>query len=255
MAWEKVNKSFTDSSQSSTSKTTQSSTTQKVLNEDLLAKILSGLTAQMTDAEIRSYAESLLAPTLNAELEAAQNNYETTRLSGEQQISNLASSLARSIQEQQSAYKQSAADVETAALARGMGRSSYTLQSLANQGKALAQATQMLTEDTARQQSQIQQQIGLAAQQASRATGRLNTDYAKQLAAKVQELRQNQQNAYNQNYMTAVSAALGSQTTGTSNTSGTGKSSSISGQYESKDKPSGEKKASTASTTGTFTTK
>ena len=252
MAQTKVKKSFTDSS--STSKTQQSSLTQKVLNEDLLAQILSGLTAQMTDAEIRAYAESLLTPTLNAELEAAQQNYETAKLSGEQQIENLAASLARSIQEQQSAYKQSAANVETAALARGMGRSSYTLESLANQGRALAQATQQLTEETARQQSQVQQQIGQAAKQTSQTTGRLNTDYAQQLAAKIQELRQNQQNAYNQNYMTAVSAALGSQTTGTSQTSGT--SNSVSGEYTDNTQASGEKKQSsgTAKTKGTFET-
>lgn len=246
MAQEKVKKSFTDSS--STSKTQQSSLTQKVLNEDLLAQILSGLTAQMTDDQIRSYAESLLAPVLNAELEAAQQNYETARLSGEQQIENLAASLARSIQEQQSAYKQSTADVETAALARGMGRSSYTLQSLANQGRALAQATQQLTEDTARQQSQIQQQISQAARQTSQTTGRLNTDYAKQLAAKVQELRQSQQAQYNQNYMTAVSAALGSQTTGSSQTTGT--SASVSGEYtDNTQAGSGQKKSSGGSST------
>lgn len=252
MALEKVKKSFTDSS--SSSKTQQSSLTQKVLNEDLLKQILSGLTAQMTDEQIRSYAESLLSPVLNAELEAAQQNYDTAKLAGEQQIDNLAASLARSIQEQQSAYKQSAANMETAALARGMGRSSYTLESLANQGRALAQATQQLTEETARQQAQVQQQIGQAAKQTSQTTGRLNTDYAKQLAAKVQELRQNQQAQYNQNYMTAVSAALGSQTTGTSQT--TGKNASVSGQYADNAHAGGEKKKSsgTAKATGTFET-
>lgn len=248
-AQNKVKKSFTDSTQSSTSKTAQSSLTQKVLNEELLAQILSGLTKQMTDDEIRSYAESLLTPQLNAGLEAARQNYETLELSKKQEQENLAATLARSIQEQQNAYRQSAANVETAALARGMGRSSYTLQSLANQGNALAEAVRQLTTDNARQQNQIQQQITQAAQQTAQTTGRLNTDYASQLAAKVQELRQNQQNAYNQNYMTAVSAALGSQTTGSSNTTSSGKSSSVSGQFEAPSVPGGEQKKSSGSGT------
>lgn len=247
-AQNKVKKSFTDSTQSSTSKTSQNSLTQKVLNEELLAQILSGLTKQMTDDEIRSYAESLLTPQLNAGLEAARQNYETLELSKKQEQENLAATLARSIQEQQSAYRQSAANVETAALARGMGRSSYTLQSLANQGNALAEAVRQLTTDNARQQNQIQQQITQAAQQTAQTTGRLNTDYASQLAAKVQELRQNQQNAYNQNYMTAVSAALGSKTTGDSSTSSTGKNASVSGEFvDNGQNASGEKKKSSGS--------
>ena len=51
--------------------------------------------------------------------------------------------------------------------------------------------------------------------------GRLNADYASQLAAKVQELRQQQRQEYNQNYLTAVSGSMGQQTTGTQTSTGT----------------------------------
>lgn len=66
--------------------------------------------------------EALLRPQLNAGLEAAQQSYETTRLAKEQEIENLAASLEKGIEAQNRAYRQSVADVETAALARGMGR-------------------------------------------------------------------------------------------------------------------------------------
>lgn len=110
--------------------------------------------------------------------------------------------------------------METAALNRGMGRSSYTMQTLANQGDALAKAVQQLTEDSGRRSQQIQNQITQAAQQNSRTQGRLNSDYASQLAAKVQELEENQRKEWNSNYLTAISSAMGQQTTGSQQTAG-----------------------------------
>ena len=184
-------------------------------------QILSGLMGSMTDEQIAQFAENLLKPQLNAGLEEAQQNYETTRLSREQEIANLAANLTRSIDEQNAAYRQSAANVETAALNRGMGRSSYTLQTLANQGDALAKAVQQLTEESGRQSQQIQDQITQAAQQNSQTQGRLNSDYASQLAAKIQELKENQRKEWNSNYLTAISSAMGQQTTGSQQTSGT----------------------------------
>ena len=205
----------------SQSQSQSQSTTKNILDQELLSTILSGLQGMMTDEEITSFAEALLRPQLNAGLEAAQQSYETTRLAKEQEIENLAASLQKGIEAQNRAYRQSVADVETAALARGMGRSSYTLQNLANQGDALAKAVQQLTDESQRQTSQIQQQITQAAQQNAQTQGRLNADYASQLAAKVQELRQQQRQEYNQNYLTAVSGSMGQQTTGTQTSTGT----------------------------------
>lgn len=197
------------------------STTKKLLDSDLMNQILGGLVRNMTDEEINQFAENLLRPQLNAALEESRQNYETTKLSKEQELENLAASLTRAIDEQNTAYRKSAANVETAALSRGMGRSSYTLQTLANQGDALAKAVQQLTDESTRQSGQIQQQITQAAQQNSQTQGRLNTDFASQLAAKVQELKENQRKEWNSNYLTAISAAMGQQTTGSQQTSGT----------------------------------
>ena len=205
----------------SQSQSQSQSTTKKLLDSELLNQILGGLAGNMTDKEIAAFAENLLRPQLNAGIEASRQNFETTKLSKEQEIANLAANLTRAIDEQNSAYRQSKANVETAALNRGMGRSSYTLQTLANQGDALAKAVQQLTDESTRQSGQIQQQITQAAQQNSQTQGRLNTDFASQLAAKVQELKENQRKEWNSNYLTAISAAMGQQTTGSQQTSGT----------------------------------
>lgn len=205
----------------SQSKSESLSTTKKLLDSDLMNQILGGLMKNMTDEEINQFAENLLRPQLNAALEESRQNYETTKLSKEQELENLAASLTRAIDEQNTAYRKSAANVETAALSRGMGRSSYTLQTLANQGDALAKAVRQLTDESTRQSGQIQKQITQAAQQNSQTQGRLNTDFASQLAAKVQELKENQRKEWNSNYLTAISAAMGQQTTGSQQTSGT----------------------------------
>ena len=205
----------------SQSKSESLSTTKKLLDSDLMNQILGGLMKNMTDEELTQFADNLLRPQLNAALEESRQNYETTKLSKEQELENLAASLTRAIDEQNTAYRKSAANVETAALSRGMGRSSYTLQTLANQGDALAKAVQQLTDESTRQSGQIQQQITQAAQQNSQTQGRLNTDFASQLAAKVQELKENQRKEWNSNYLTAISAAMGQQTTGSQQTSGT----------------------------------
>ena len=245
-----VAKNFNETTGTSTSSTQQSTTSKKVLDSDLLAAILDGLTPNMTDEEIAAYAESLLRPQLNAGLEAAQQQYETTQLAKQQEIDNLAATLARNIAEQEGAYARNMANVENEALARGMGRSSYTLQTLANQGKNFANAVQLLSEENARQQNYAQQQITQAAQQNAQTQGRLNTDYAAQLAAKMQELKMNQKAAYDQNYMTAVSAAMGSQSDMTSNTAGTQDSMTLKGEVN---RGKGDKVTGTNVTSGVGT--
>jgi len=209
-------------SSSSTRSQSQSETTsQKYLDEALLNKILAGLTGGMTDTEIEKYAENLLRPQLNAGVEASQQNYETTKMAKEQEIENLAQSLSTAIGAQKSAYGKAMADTERAALARGMGRSSYTVETLANQGKALAGSIQALTDENQRQRSQIQKQITQAAQQNAQTKGRLNQDYASNLAAKMQELREKQTQERNKNYMSAISGSLGEKTTGRQNSTQT----------------------------------
>ena len=220
-----TNYSSTTNSQSHSEGTSRSesqsqSSTRKVLDEALRDRILEGLMGYMTDEEIDAYAENLLAPQRDAALEAAQQKYDAARLTSEQEIEGLATELARSIEAQQRSYAQSAADVQTAALARGMGRSSYTLETLANTGDRLARAVKELTDANEQKTARTRAQMALAAQQNAQTQGRVNADYARELAAKVQELRDSRRKEYNQSYLTAVSGSMGSATSGTSSTQG-----------------------------------
>ena len=202
------------------SQTQSQSETHKVLDEELRDKILAGLMGYMTDEEIDAYARNLLEPQRNAEREAAQQIYEQAKLSGEQEIENLAAALSRSVKEQEKAYRQNMADVETAALSRGMGRSSYTMETLANQGRRLSEAISEMTEENKRETAQAQSRISQAASQMAKTQARLETDYAKNLAAKVQELKESQRREYNQNYLSAVTGSMGTKTSGSSETKG-----------------------------------
>lgn len=216
------------------SKSESQSSTRKVLDEQLRDQILSGLMGYMTDEEIDAYAENLLRPQLDAQTEAAQQKYETSRLVGEQEIESLAAELKKSVEEQRRTYDKSSADVQTAALARGMGRSSYMLDVLAGEGDKLARVIREMTDESERRSGQVRAQMAMAAQQNAQTQGRLNADYAKNLAAKVQELRESQRKEYNQHYLTAVSGSMGSETSSQgssygSSTSDTTGSSSTSG--------------------------
>ena len=197
--------------------TQQVTDSKNVLDAALRDAILGGFAANMTDDEIQKYAEALLAPQRNAALEAAQQGYDATKLGYEQEMQNLAVQLADAIGKQQQQYAQNIAGLETSALARGMGRSSYLLNTEAALGQALAETIKNLSNENTRQTAQIQNKLTLAAQQNAQTQGRVNTDYATQLAAKVQELKQTQRNEFNQNYMSAVSSALGNQSTTTFN--------------------------------------
>ena len=229
--YESTTNSKYHSESTSKSDSQSQSATRKVLDEALRDRILSGLMGYMTDEEIDAYAENLLAPQRNAELEAAQQKYDAARLSGEQEIESLAAELARSIEAQKRSYAQSAADVQTAALARGMGRSSYALETLSNTGDRLSRAVKELTDASEQKTAQARAQMALAAQQNAATQGRMNADYAKELAAKVQELKESQRQAYNQNYLAAVSGSMGSATSGTSSTQGSSTSDTTGTSY------------------------
>jgi len=226
-------KSQSHSTSQSTSHSQSQSTSSKFLDTALRDEILSGLTGYMTDEEIRAYAENLLRPQLSAQLQGAQQQFETTELAKKQEIENLAASLMKAIDAQKAAYGRSMTDVQTGALARGMGRSSYALQTMASQGSALAQAVAALTQEHAQRSGQIQQQITQAAQHNAQTQSRLNEDYAKTLAAKAEELRREQLREQNQHYLTAVSGSLGTRTQGSTSTKGSSVTDSVSSSKQS----------------------
>ena len=138
-----------------------------------------------------------------------------------QQLENLQSAYGKNIDVQNAAYDKSRAALETGALARGMGRSSYTMATLAGNDQARSAALAQMADDYLQNVRQVTDEQALSSAQSAETIGRLNADKAKNITNKLRELADaeyqkyitgvNQQNA---NYLAAVQAAMGQMTTG-----------------------------------------
>lgn len=233
-----TNSSSQSTSQSQSQSQSQAqSTTQKTLDQELLAAILQGLQGTgyeaKTEEELMEAAQNLFLPEYNAQVEAAKQEQAATDLGLAQQIENLIAAAGRQVDQQNAAFNQSRADIETGALARGMGRSSYTLSTLSNNDIARAAAIDQIMGDVTRQQGQLEAQRTQAAQQLAQTLGRLETDKATNIKNTLLDLldreydrQQSAINQQNQNWLTALEMAMGtktntsetSQTQGTENT-------------------------------------
>lgn len=212
--------------QTTTSQSQQSqSITQAVINSELLAQILEGLQdagyTQKTTDELMKIAEDYYLPQYNAEIEAEKQAQAVKDMSYTQQLENLQSAYGKNIDVQNAAYDKSRAALETGALARGMGRSSYTMATLAGNDQARSAALAQLADDYLQNVRQVTDEQALSSAQSAETIGRLNADKAKNITNKLRELADaeyqkyitgvNQQNA---NYLAAVQAAMGQMTTG-----------------------------------------
>ena len=212
--------------QTTTSQSQQSqSITQAVINSELLAKILAGLQdagyTQKTTDELMKIAEDYYLPQYNAEIEAEKQAQAVKDMSYTQQLENLQSAYGKNIDVQNAAYDKSRAALETGALARGMGRSSYTMATLAGNDQARSAALAQLADDYLQNVRQVTDEQALSNAQSAETIGRLNADKATNITNKLRELADaeyqkyitgvNQQNA---NYLAAVQAAMGQMTTG-----------------------------------------
>ena len=224
----------TSGSQSQGQSSSQQST-QKVVNHELLSQLLQGLAdmgyTPRSEEALRQAAENRYNPLYNAEVEAARQKQQQTDLALSQQLDELLSGISRQKDTQNATYDKARANIETGALSRGMGRSSYTMSTLSNNDIARAKALSQIDEDANRQTGQIGAQRTQLSQQLAETLGRLSTDKETNISNYLQELydqeyqRQMAANqAKNQNYLTAVDLAMGSQSTGvtnsTENTSG-----------------------------------
>ena len=212
--------------QTTTSQSQQSqSITQAVINSELLAQILEGLQdagyTQKTTDELMKIAEDYYLPKENAEIEAEKQAQAVKDMSYTQQLENLQSAYGKNIDVQNAAYDKSRAALETGALARGMGRSSYTMATLAGNDQARSAALAQLADDYLQNVRQVTDEQALSSAQSAETIGRLNADKATNITNKLRELADaeyqkyitgvNQQNA---NYLAAVQAAMGQMTTG-----------------------------------------
>lgn len=231
----------TTTSQSQQSQQSQS-TTQAVVNSELLAQILAGLKdagyTQKTTDELMKIAEDYYLPQYNAEIEAAQQAQAVKDMSYTQQLENLQSAYGKNIDVQNAAYDKSRAALETGAMARGMGRSSYTMATLAGNDQARSAALAQIADDYLQNVRQVTDEQTLSAAQSAETIGRLKADKATNITNTLRELADTEYQRYmtgvnqqNANYLAAVQAAMGQMTTGqTTGTSTTNETSDTTAQ-------------------------
>lgn len=212
--------------QTTTSQSQQSqSITQAVINSELLAQILEGLQdagyTQKTTDELMKIAEDYYLPQYNAEIEAEKQAQAVKDMSYTQQLENLQSAYGKNIDVQNAAYDKSRAALETGALARGMGRSSYTMATLAGNDQARSAALAQMADDYLQNVRQVTDEQALSNAQSAETIGRLNADKATNITNKLRELAETEYQKYitgvnqqNANYLAAVQAAMGQMTTG-----------------------------------------
>lgn len=229
------------------SQSTSTSTTRKVLNSDILSQILSGLSdtryTQKNTDELMRLAEQYYMPQYNAEVEAARQAQAAKDLAYTQQLENLTSAYGKNVDAQNAAYDKSRAALETGALSRGMGRSSYTMQTLNNNDQARSAALMQLAEGYGKDVRQVSDQRTQSAAQSAETIRRLESDKATNIANRLQELAELEYQKYitginqqNSNYLSAVQAALGEETISNSNSfSGGGRSSGNNNQDNNND--------------------
>lgn len=203
-------------------------TTQKVIDQQLLAQLLQGLAdmgyTPRSEEALRQAAENRYNPLYNAEVEAARQKQQQTDLALSQQLSELLSGISRQKDTQNGTFDKARANIETGALSRGMGRSSYTTSTLSNNDIARAKALSQIDEDANRQTGQIGAQRTQLTQQLAETLGRLSTDKETNISNYLQDLydqefqrAQAANAAKNQSYLTAVDLAMGSKTNGQTN--------------------------------------
>ena len=253
--------------QTTTSQSQQSqSITQAVINSELLAQILAGLKdagyTQKTTDELMKIAEDYYLPQYNAEIEAEKQAQAVKDMSYTQQLENLQSAYGKNINVQNAAYDKSRAALETGALARGMGRSSYTMATLAGNDQARSAALAQLADDYLQNVRQVTDEQTLSAAQSAETIGRLNADKATNITNKLRELADTEYQKYitgvnqqNANYLAAVQAAMGQMTTGqTTGTSKTSETSNTTGQSTQVTYAGGSGTSSSGKRTGSAST-
>lgn len=143
-----------------------------------------------TDEELQKAAETRYASVYNQKRTTAQQNYETTDLAYQQQLAQLADTLA----DNQTALQKQTADSVAAAnrylTTRGMQRSSYGLQNQANIEKTGAQNLLALQKQYATNANGIQNNRTLLAQQLANTLAGYDTDYMNDVLAYIDEQKQ-----------------------------------------------------------------
>ena len=157
--------------------------------EDLQRQLNMNTYTPKTDEQIAQQAQNQYRSQYDAQRLAAQQQAEATDLGLQQQLSQLGASYDRQMEEAQKATRQAMSQFDRNSLGRGMQRSSYNAASLANintQGNRTLNDIQQARTD---QEGNIAAQRALAQQQLAAQLANLDTGYAADVQAAIDQLR------------------------------------------------------------------
>lgn len=146
---------------------------------------------------------------------AAQQAHDTNVLALQQQADRLGRTYDQRRQESANQYAQAVSAADRRALSRGMGRSSYNLQTLANLQQAGAEAQEQLWQQQGEDEAHIGQQITQAGQHLAQQIQQYQQGQASDELSWVQQqmLHQDEQNTANQQYLANLFMNLGQNAT------------------------------------------
>lgn len=145
-------------------------------------------------ADIEAQARDEAAALYNAQRLAATQAQERSDLALQQQIAGLQTSYDKSREASQRQYNQAYSQSDRQMLSRGMQRSSYGAQTLANISKQGAEAQQTLWDEQTAAEGNINAQRAQLAQQLATQLQQYNTDEALAIQNRVRELQDEEYN-------------------------------------------------------------
>ncbi|MFR1759377.1 MAG: hypothetical protein ACLSX2_06715 [Christensenellaceae bacterium] len=158
------------------------------------------------DEAYRQQAEAALRPGLNAQLEALSQSMDDANQGYERNKAELQRQAEASRQQLDADYADLRGDLETAALRRGMGRSSYLTDNLAYLGAQQARAQSNVESQLAQDLKDIGEAQALAQQHYQQTVQRLQDDMLDDLASYESALREKDKSAAQQAYQTLMAS-------------------------------------------------
>lgn len=149
----------------------------------------------VSDAELRRQAEALYTPTYQTEVEAIDQSAQQQTLAYQNQLGGVSNAYGKQRQSANEQFDQSASNLNSSLLKRGLGRSSL----VSTQGTYLenqrAKSLDAIGSDEANAINSINQQITLLASQSAASKRTMASNYAQQIEARVSDLKNANQTA------------------------------------------------------------
>lgn len=166
---------------------TGAGTNDALLNE-LMASIQRPAYTPMTEEEMRQQAQGAVGSYYDAQRLAAEQAAAKTDLALEQQLAGLGAAYDKQREATEDAYARAVSDTDRGMIGRGMQRSSYAAQTLANLREEGADALQDISDQETQAAGNISAQRAQLAQQLAQQMASLNVSEAADVQSRVDEL-------------------------------------------------------------------